>query len=283
MNVKYIFLLLRMRRDNKYATNRTVRFCQEPFQSRQFSYNQLCIDKRNLWQLISLLKPYVQSTNRTNKIVLRRNFNFYQYNGYISSQREHPPKHVSFARRPDFIYQPYANFILLNRDMFNRALSYGWKFLQNGKNLQQMLDVNEQNISLTLIYFLDAPSHFCSSDWYLALKHAIGGHFAAYHLVCWGDYCPLGPKIRGKQMSDSRINQILFVAENNSQSKLYSNCSCKSWERLTRSDRHQYKKERSQIKMQRRETQRLTKQARNYSTIDNLSRTNFLTVVSKCL
>jgi hypothetical protein len=253
-----------MRRNNKYGTNKTVRFCQRRLQTSSHTNpsEQLSIDKRNRWKLIDLLKEYTQSSDYSNKIIVRRNYNFYQYNGYRSILRENPPRHLSFPRRPDFIYQPYANFIKVNQDIFGLALRNGWKYLNNKTNLELLLDINSRNISVTLIYFLDGPKHFYSSDWFHAGKHAFGGYFADYSMVCSGDYCPFGPKIRGEQTSDSRINQVLFITGQNHESKRYSNCSCDSWKRSTKPERHAYKTGRSKVKTQRRQKYMLTKQAK---------------------
>lgn len=253
-----------MRRENKYRTNKTVRFCQIHVQTSLRSYfsEQLCIDKRNCWKVMDLLQKYLQSPDYSNKIVVRRNYSFYQYNGYKSILRENPPKHLSFASRPDFIYQPYVNFIKVNQEMFGLVLHYGWKFLQYKNNLELLLDVESQNISVTLIYFHDSPQHFYRSDLSYARIHACGGHFAGYNTVCLGDYCSFGPRIRGEQTSDSRINQVLFIAKQTGKPMRYSGCSCGSWKRPTKSDRHQYKAGRSKLKIQRRNKHALTKQAK---------------------
>jgi hypothetical protein len=253
-----------MKPENKYGTNKTIRFCHgrrlTSFQT--YSSEQFSIDKRNRWKLLDLLKDYAQSSDYTNKIVIRRNYNFYQYNGYKTELRENPPRHLSFARRPDFIYQPYANFIKVNQDIFGLALRNGWKVLKYKNNLERLFDISIPNISVTLIYFLDGPKHLYPSDWFNAWKHAFGGYFADYTTVCLGDHCPFGPRIRGQQTSNSRIDQVLFIVGQNNESERYANCSCGRWRRSTKSDRHEYKEGRSKVKMQRREKYKLTIEAR---------------------
>ncbi len=253
-----------MRRNNKYGTNKTIRFCQRRLQTLSHGNpsEQLSIDKRNRWKLMDLLKEYTQSPDYSNKIIVRRNYNFYQYNGYRRTLRENPPRHLSFASRPDFIYQPYVNFIKVNQDIFGLALRNGWKFLNNKTNLELLFDINSRNIPVTLIYFLDGPEQFCLSDWFHAWKHAFGGYFADYHTVCSGDYCPFGPKIRGEKISDSRINQVLFITGQNHESERCINCSCDPWKRAAKPQRPKSKKGRSKVKTQRREKYVLTKQAR---------------------
>ncbi|CAF5024362.1 unnamed protein product, partial [Rotaria sp. Silwood1] len=44
-------------------------------------------------------------------------------------------------------------------------------------------------------------------DWRNAHEHAFGGYVADYCMLCSGDYCPFGPKIRGLTTADSRIDQ----------------------------------------------------------------------------
>jgi hypothetical protein len=261
---EYYFWKIIMRRNNKYRTNKTIRFCQRCLQTSSHGNpsEQLSIDKRNRWKLMDLLKEYTQSPDYSNKIIVRRNYNFYQYNGYRRTLRENPPRHLSFARRPDFIYQPYVNFIKVNQDIFGLALRNGWKFLNNKTNLELLFDINSRNIPVTLIYFLDGPEQFCLSDWFHAWKHAFGGYFADYHTVCSGDYCPFGPKIRGEKISDSRINQVLFITGQNHESERCINCSCDPWKRAAKPQRPKSKKGRSKVKTQRREKYVLTKQAR---------------------
>jgi hypothetical protein len=258
-----------MRRKNKYRTNKTIRFCQRDVQTSSHSHpsEQLCIDKSNRWKLIDLLKEYAQSPDYSNKIIVRRNYTFYQYNGYKKILRENPPKHLSFPRRPDFIYQPYVNFIKVNQNIFNLVLRNGWKFLKNKNNLKNLFDINSHDISVTLIYFLDGPKHFYLSDWFNARRHAFGGYFAAYTTVCCGDYCPFGPKIRGEQTSDSRINEVLFITGQNHESERCSYCSCDSWKHPTKLEGRDYKTRRSKVKIQRREKYKLTKQAKTGQTL----------------
>jgi hypothetical protein len=253
-----------MRRKNKYGTNQTIRFCQKYLETSSHSHSpgQLCIDKRGRWKIMDFLKKHTQSPDYSNKIILRRNYSFYQYNGYKSILRENPPQHLSFARRPDFVYQPYVNFIKVNQNIFNLALDHGWKFLKNRSNLADLLDTDSPDISVTLIYFLDDLKHFCLSDWLNARKHALGGHFAAYHTVCCGDYCPFGPRIRGVQTSDSRITQVLFISGKYKELERCSNCSCDSWKHSVKHGQPDYKTERSRVKIQRQEKYKLTKQAK---------------------
>jgi hypothetical protein len=254
-----------MRRKNKYGTNKTIRFCQKylPISLPQnHSPEQLCIDKRGRWKIMDFLKEHTQSSDYSNKIILRRNYNFFQYNGYKSVLRENPPQHLSFARRPDFVYQPYVNFIKVNQNILNLALLHGWKIFKNRINLADLLDIDSPDTPVTLIYFLDDLKHFCLSDWLNAQKHAFGGHFAAYHTVCSGDYCPFGPRIRGIETSDSRINQVLLITGNYKKLERCFNCTCDSWNHSTKLKRHCYKKERSRVKIQRQEKYKLTKQAK---------------------
>ena len=254
-----------MKRENKYGTNKTIRLCHgfHPTSLHIYPSEQLSIDKRNRWKLLDLLKKYTQSSDYTNKIVLRRNYNFYQYNGYKQELREKPPKHLSFPRRPDFIYQPYVNFIKVNQHIFDLTLLHGWKFLTYKNNLEHLFDITLRNISVTLIYFLDGPKRLYSSDWFNSHKHAFGGHFADYHMVCSGDYCSFGPKIRGQQTSDARINQVLFIIAKDTESKRSAHCYCSRWKCSTTSDQHRYKEGRSKVKMQRRERYKLTQEARS--------------------
>ena len=116
-----------MRRENKYGTNKTIRFCQQSFEASAGNHppKQICLNKKSRWKLMNLLKEHAQSSVSSNKIILRRNYNFYQYNGYNQNLRNYPPRHLSFARRPHFIYQPYVHFIKVNYDFFNLALYHG--------------------------------------------------------------------------------------------------------------------------------------------------------------
>jgi hypothetical protein len=256
-----------MRRENKYGTNKTIRYCQKSLQTWLFNYSseQLSINKRNRWKLLDLLKEYTESSDYSNKIIVRHNCNFYQYNGYNSAKRQNPPKHSSFASRPDFIYQPYVNFIKVNQDVFGLAIRLGWKFLNSQNNLEHLLDIDARNISVTLIYFIKGSEHHYSSDWFYAWKHAYGGYFADYYTVCSGDYCPFGPRIRGQQISDSRINQVLFIFAQNNERKRYSNHYCDYWKCSTKSGQHDDKTERRKVKSQRRNKHILTKQVRQLS------------------
>ena len=108
----------------------------------------ICVNKQNRWKLMTFLKEHAQSLDSPNKITLRRNYNFYQYNGYSHVLRENPPQHLSFARRPDFIYQPHVNFIKVNQEFFNLILYHGWKFLNNEKNLRNIFFGYSNSIDL---------------------------------------------------------------------------------------------------------------------------------------
>ena len=127
-----------MRRESKYGTNKSIRFHQNLRNKSllYYSYGELSVDKRNRWKLVDLLKAHTQRSNSVNKIIVRRNCNFYQYNGYRNELTESPPKHRSFACKPDFVYQPYVNFIKVNHDIFSIALQDGFKFLENQNNLK---------------------------------------------------------------------------------------------------------------------------------------------------
>jgi hypothetical protein len=168
-----------MRRKSKYGTNKTVRFCQTCRQVslQTYSSEQLSVDKRNRWKLIDLLQEYTQSSDYVNKIFVRRNCTFYQYNGYRNELRENPPRHLSFARKPDFVYQPYVNFIKVNLNIFDLALRNGLKVLRNKNTLEQLFDIDSYDTSVVLIYFLDGPQCCYSSDWSHARRHAFGGYF----------------------------------------------------------------------------------------------------------
>ena len=84
-------------------------------------------------------------------------------------------------------------------------------------------------------------------------RHAFGGCFADFHTVCWGDYCAFGPKIRGEQYFDSRIQHVLFITG-------LVKTSIRSPSKRTVD--YEYKKQRSELKLQRREKSKLTKQIR---------------------
>ena len=258
---KKSFHSITMRRENKYGTNKTIRLCH--YALGKYSYlhfpEQPCVNKRSCWKVMDLLKEHAQSPNYSNKIVLRRTYNFYQYNGYNNVLRENPPKHLSFARRPDFVYQPDVHFIKVNQEVFDLALHDGWKIFQNEINVEHLLDINSLDISVTLIYFLDDSKHCSSSNWSHAQRHAFGGYFADYNTVCLGDYCPFGPKLRGIQSSDPRINQVLFITRQSKRLERCINCSCRS-SKCSRGS--EYKTGRSQVKIQRQEKYKLTKQAK---------------------
>ena len=206
-----------MRRESKHGTNKSIRFYQNLHHKslRYYLYGDSSLDKRNRWKLIDLLKGHSQSSNGVNKIVVRRNCNFYQYNGYRHELTENIPKHRSFAYKPSFVYQPYAKFIKVNQDIFTIALQEGFKFLKNENNLRQLLDISSLDLSLTLNYFLDESKYGYSSDWSNAKRHVFGGYLGDYHMRCTAEYCPYGPKIRGQQTVDSRIYQVLlYIAKN---------------------------------------------------------------------
>jgi hypothetical protein len=241
-----------MRRESKYGTIKSIRFYQNLRHNSllYYSYGALSLDNRNRWKLIDLLKEHSQSSNGVNKIVVRRNCNFYQYNGYRRELTDNPPKHRSFACKPNFVYQPYVKFIKVNQDIFTIALQDGFKFLKNENNLRQLLDSSSLDLSLTLVYFLDESKYGYSSDWSNAERHAFGGYLADYHMRCTGEYCPYGPKIRGQQTADPRIQQVLlFIAKSSQQER----CDCYArgfWTRSVKPERHDYKRERSRLKAQ---------------------------------
>ncbi|CAF5211155.1 unnamed protein product, partial [Rotaria magnacalcarata] len=62
-----------MRRDGKYGTNKTIRYCKECSRepSNNSSSGEVSMNKRNRWQLTELLKKYSQSPDNIKKIVLR--------------------------------------------------------------------------------------------------------------------------------------------------------------------------------------------------------------------
>lgn len=252
-----------MRRESKYGTNKTVRFRpilpKNPFVYQ--SYGELSIDKRNRWKLIDLLKEFSQSPDGVNKTVVRRNCNFFHYNGYRSELTDNPPKHHGFAGKPDFVYQPYVNFIKVNQYFFNIAVRDGFKFLENKCNVEQLLDISSLDGSVTLIYFLEESKYSYLSSWSNARRHAFGGYLADYHMRCTGDYCPFGSKIRGQQSLDSRIDQVLLFTTKSSQQERYSCACCGFWTRQIKPERHEYKRERSRVKVQRRKKYILTKKA----------------------
>lgn len=254
-----------MRRNIKYGTNKTLRYCKECADEslNRHSSAKVSMNKRDRWKLIDLLRKYSQSPNNDNKIIVQGNHHFVQYNGYqwSSTRKTTPPKHPSFASRPDFVYQPYVRFMKVNEDVFNLALHYGSHFLEDPKNLEQLLDISSFDISVTLIYFLNGSAHCFSSDWFNALKHAMGGYLADYCMVCSGDYCPFGPKLRGQILKDARVNQILFFSVQNERKEQQGCCFNVTWSRPTSADRHDCKIERSRKKIQRSQSFKLTKQA----------------------
>lgn len=254
-----------MRRTGKYASNKTIRYCRQcSQQSSACSYpHDLSTNKRNRWILINLLEKFSQSPKPTNKTLVRRNYNFYQYNGYTWAPRKYktPPKHPTLAGRPDFTYQPYVKFLKVNQELFNIALLDGTsEFLKNSDYLNQLLDIHSSDNAVTLLYFLDGSDHCFSSDWSHAGRHAFGGYFADYCMLCSGTYCPLGPKIRGESTADSRVDQVLFVMTPSKRKGQWGCCSNVSWFRPSKADRHGGKEERSRKKIERREGNRLTKQ-----------------------
>ncbi|CAF2055225.1 unnamed protein product [Rotaria magnacalcarata] len=252
-----------MRRDGKYGTNKTIRYCKEC--SRESSNNsssgEVSMNKRNRWQLTELLKKYSQSPDNIKKIVLQRKYTFQQYNGYTWSPRRKtsPPRHTTFVDKPDFIYQPYVKFLKVNHDVFNFALFNVSQFLSDVNNLEQLLDIRSRDIPVTLIYFLDGSQHSFSIDWLNARRHANGGYVADYCMLCTGDYCPFGPKIRGQSASDSRLKEVLILTKPNQQRGQCGCCSRRNWVPALFFHEKSYKDVRSHIKIQRRESIRLTK------------------------
>lgn len=152
------------------------------------------------------------------------------------------------------------NFIKVNYDFFNLALYHGWKFLNDENNLRNLFDISPPDTPIVLIYFLDDLKYASVSDWIRAQKHAFGGHFADFNTVCWGDYCPFGPKIRGAiERPDSKIEQVLFMPGSNKtlvprSSSRIINYECKT--------------QRSELKLQRREKHKLTKQIKTSHMLD---------------
>ena len=114
---------------------------------------------------------------------------------------------------------------------------------------------------MTLIYFLEESKYGYSSDWSNAKRHAFGGYLADYHMRCTGEYCPYGPKIRSQQTADTRIRQVLLFREKSSQQERYDCCSCGLWRRSVDPKRQDSKRERTRLKIQRREGMKLTKKA----------------------
>ncbi|CAF1590634.1 unnamed protein product, partial [Adineta ricciae] len=102
--------------------------------------------------------------------------------------------------------------------------------------------------------------HWFPNDWHNAQRHAHGGYFADYHMLCTGEYCPFGPKIRGLTEIDSRIDQVLFVNTSNERQGRMGCCSSVAWKCPTSAMRHSYKEGRHRIKSQRRQGNRLTKE-----------------------
>ncbi|CAF0867368.1 unnamed protein product [Adineta steineri] len=87
----------------------------------------------------------------------------------------------------------------------------GCKLSEIKNNFEDLIDIDAHDGPVMLVYFINDSNHYYSSDWFQALRHASGGSFAGYYTVCLGDYCSFGPKIRGQQQSDSRINQIVLI------------------------------------------------------------------------
>ena len=249
----------KMRRGGKYKSNQTVRFCLN-YRQRHVHRDcpdEFCVNKRNHWKLINLLKAHRHTLDFESKIVVRRNCHFYQYNGYKPEKRSNPPRHLFFAGKPSFVYQPYVHFIKVNQEAFSIFLRDG---LPSRNGLEQLLDIECENTAVTLIYFLDGSSHCYSSDWYYACKHAYGGYFADYHTVCLGDFCPFGPKISGEISRDPRIREVLFINEKNRDQQRCGHCLCSKGRHAAKFDWRRYKVERSQLKSQRRLRNQLTKQ-----------------------
>ncbi|UJR13135.1 hypothetical protein I4U23_000159 [Adineta vaga] len=254
-----------MRRDGKYGSNKTIRFCTKC--SRDSSHSEsscnISLDKGNRWKLIDLLKKFSQSPDGTNKKIIRHNYNFYQYNGYhFSARRESkPPKHMSFPKRPDFVYQPHVKCLKINHDIFNWALQNGSRFFRDKTNLERILDIHSPDIPVTIIYFMDGSQHCFPLDWRNAYRHAFGGYFADYNMLCTGDYCPFGPKIRGLMSKETRIDEVLFLCIDKEHQGRKGCCHNVAWRCVTRATQHGYKEGRHRIKTQRREGNRLTKEA----------------------
>ncbi|CAF1250008.1 unnamed protein product [Adineta steineri] len=227
-----------MRRENKYGTSKTIRFCQNSFEiwSQQYSSERPSINKRNRWKLLDLLNKYAESPDFSNKIVIRRNYNFCEYDGYESRLRENPPPHPSFSRKPDFVYQPYVNFIKVNQDKFDLMFQNGCKLSEIKNNFEDLINIDAYDGPVMLIYFINDSNQYYSPDWFQALRHASGGSFAGYHTIYVGDYCSFGPKIRGQQQSDSRINQIVLILTNNDIEKRCGYYSVGYYKCLTKAD-----------------------------------------------
>ena len=118
--------------------------------------------------------------------------------------------------------------------------------------MRNLFDITSSDTSIVLIYFLDDLKYGSLADWNRAQKHAFEGHFADFNTICWGGYCPFGPRIRGAiERTDSRIQQVLFIP---GPSKTLVR------QRSTRIIDYEYKTQRSELKLQRREKHRLAKQ-----------------------
>ncbi|CAF0859640.1 unnamed protein product [Adineta steineri] len=252
-----------MRRDGKYKSNKTIRYCK--YCSGEIvhsdSSNNMSLDKKKRWQLIELLKKYSQSSNDINKIVTRRCYNFHMYNGYSwhPKYKRSPLKHLSFAKRPDFVYQPYVKFVKVNQNIFNLIFQDGLQVYRNEKKLLELFDIDSTDITVTFIYFMDGPKHWFPNDWNNAYKHAFGGSLADFYMGCTGDYCSFGPKVHGLKKIDSRIDQILFVSTSNERQGRMRCCQRVAWKYLSCFKGDVYKEERRRKKSQRREGNRLTK------------------------
>ena len=273
-----------MRRLGKYASNQTIRYCPfkrlgavewehvflEKRSHNERSYRRTVVrppdflwsNKGNDWRLLNILRRYIEPQHSKRKILVRRDFNYQQYNGYSARLRAHPPKHVAFSRRPDFIYQPRTRFIKVNQETLNAFLRYGVKYLDDSEHFQGFFDIYRSDSPITLIYFMSGSEHQFETDWSLARKHAFGGSCADYDTKGTMDYCPFGPKIVSQIEKDFRIDQVIFVNSDERRRDLFHQCRCFNWHRLPscyRGDKRMH----SQLKRQRQEKTRLTKQIRD--------------------
>ena len=272
-----------MRRLGRYASNRTIRSCEEPgaiqllnsyfvnlsidnldyWRMITVPLEDLSINKRNHWKLLNILRKYIEPLEVEKKILVRSYYNYHQYNGYSDRLRAHPPKHVAFSRRPHFIYQTRAKFIKVNQETLNIVLRRGMKYLDDSKHCQDLFDIYHSDSPITLIYFMSGSEHEYPTDWSLARKDAFGGTCASYHCHCWGLYCPFGPKIVGQVTKDSRIHEVIFVSGEERRRDLFHHCRCYKQRRKSKRTGDGDKRLHSQLKCQRQEKTRLSKQIRD--------------------
>ena len=254
-----------MRREGRYASNRTIRSCEEPgtIQLLNSSLENLSINKHKYWKLLDILRRYIKLVDLTKQALASSAHNYHQYNGYSDRLREHPPKHVAFSRRPDFIYQPRAKFIKVNQEVLNTVLRCGMKYLDDPKHFQDLFDMDHSDSPIALIYFMNGSEHEYATDWSLARKHAFGGSCASYHCHCWGLYCPFGPKIIGQTSKDSRIDQVIFVSGEERRRDFFYHCRCYRGRRKSKHAGGHGKRKHGELKCQRQEKTRLTNQIRD--------------------